>query len=223
MEPRPLGRECEAVLKDIGFILPLSFILSILSILSNAFPGVPGFLFLSCVRLLDVRSKFAVCVILSIATACTAGGDATRTVQRLALDTLFNGREHARELVIWSSETAGPALEQILIDHGLEQHPVDVQKLASTIPANTIDEATLTRIFRDNPDAWAEFFRRYPRSSGLVELSPVRFSSGNTVAETYVGRSCGEHCRNAWRIVARRDETGTWTVTELRWLRVPGT
>jgi hypothetical protein len=78
-------------------------------------------------------------------------------------------------------------------------------------------------LFRENPDAWAEFFRQFPRSSGLVELSEVRFSSGNTVAETFVGRSCGTHCGNAWRILARRDAAGRWTVATVQWVRVPET
>ena len=152
---------------------------------------------------------------------CHSTDDATYSVQRLALDTLFSGREHAQELVIWSSDSAGPALENILSQHRLDHARIDIKRLAPRIPAIVVDEQTLTDLFREHPDGWAEFFRLHPRSSGLVELSAVRFSSGNRVAESFVGRSCGEHCRNAWRVVAKRDASGTWKVIDLQWVRVP--
>jgi hypothetical protein len=158
-----------------------------------------------------------------VAIACQASDPPTYTVQRLALDTLFNGREHARELVIWSSDSAGPALENILSQHHLDHARVDVERLEPTLPTITVDEQTLTDLFREHPDAWAEFFRLHPRSPGLVELSAVRFSSGDSVAETFVGRTCGAHCQNAWRVVAKRDASGAWKVTDLQWIRVPQT
>ena len=162
-------------------------------------------------------------VLLLSLLACHSSNDPSYAIQRLALDTLFNGREHARELVIWSSDSAGPALEGILSKQGLKHSRIHVESLEPTIPATAIDETRLTDLFRDHPDAWAEFFRRHPHSSGLVELSPVRYSSGDSMAEVFVGRSCGEHCRNAWRVVARRDPGGAWTVVDLRWITVPGT
>ena len=166
-------------------------------------------------------SRRMLLVIAASSIACHSPDAATYDIQRLALDTLFNGRERARELVIWSSDSAGPVLERIVSKRPVEQGRIDIRRLKSTIPATVIDEAAITRVFRDHPDAWAEFFRLFPGSPGLVELSPVHFSSGNRVAETYVGRSCGEHCRNAWRIIARRDPGGTWKVAELRWIPVP--
>ena len=141
---------------------------------------------------------------LTLLIACQSPGDATFAVQCLALDTLFNGREHARELAIWSSDSAGPVLEQISRQKNLTHQRTDVRRLAPTLPATAIDEATIARMFREHADGWAEFFRRFPHSSGLVELSPPHFSSGNSVGEMYVGRSCGPHCQNAWRVVARR-------------------
>ena len=98
-------------------------------------------------------------------------------------------------------------------------------------PATQMDQAAwpglkqqMGALFRTRTrDAWVEFFRLFPLSSGLIELSPVRFSSGNRVAETFVGRTCGAHCQNAWRIVAKRDRSGAWKVAELQWIRVPRT
>ena len=158
-----------------------------------------------------------------VSIACHASGDATDAIQRIALDTLFNGREHARELVIWSSDSPGPALENILSQQQLKHARIDIQQLKPTIPATVVDEQALTDLFREHPDGWAEFFRLHPRSSGLVELSTVRFSSGNRVAETIVGRSCGPHCQNAWQIVTKRDASGAWKVADVQWIRVPET
>jgi hypothetical protein len=162
-----------------------------------------------------------VTAIVMTAIACHPTDDTTYVVQRLALDTLFNGREHARQLVIWSSDSPGPALELILSQQALEHARIDIQRLEPTLPATAIDEQMLADLFREHPDGWAEFFRRYSQSSGLVELSPVRLSSGNRLAELFVGRSCGEHCRNAWRIVAKRTASGAWRVAELQWIGVP--
>ena len=163
----------------------------------------------------------SVTAVVLAAIACHSADDTTYVVQRLALDTLFNGREHARQLVLWSSESPGPTLELILSQQALEHTSIDIQRLEPTLPATAVDEQTLADLFRDHPDGWAEFFRRYSQSSGLVELSPVRLSSGNSRAELFVGRSCGEHCRNAWRIVAKRTASGAWRVAELQWIGVP--
>jgi hypothetical protein len=158
-----------------------------------------------------------------VLAACRASDDESYSIQRLALDTLFNGREHPRELVIWSGDSTGPALEATLLGATSSPTRIDIERLRPTVRATTIDEKALTELFRDHADAWAEFFQRYPQSAGLVELAPVRFSSGNRVADTYIGRSCGEHCRNAWHVTARRDSAGAWKVVDLRWLKVPGT
>ena len=173
-----------------------------------------------------VRRAFRAIILSSGITsiACNAPDDASYAIQRLALDTLFNGREHARALVIWSSDSAGPVLESFLSKQSLRHKgSIDLTRLNPTLPTVAIDEASITRIFREHPDAWAEFFRRYPRSSGLVEISTVRFSSGNRVADLLVGRTCGPHCQNAWQIVAKRDTSDTWKVAELHWIRVPET
>ena len=158
-----------------------------------------------------------------VSIACHSSDDATYDVQRIALDTLFNGREHAHQLVIWSGDRAGPALENLLSRQHLEHTRTDIRHLDPILPATAVDEQALTDLFREHADGWAEFFRRYPKSSGLVELSTVRFSSGRRVAEFLVGRSCGLHCQNAWHVVASRSQAGLWKVAELQWIRVPQT
>ena len=167
--------------------------------------------------------------------ACTDGGRraaATRfadeatsyAVQRLALDSLFSGRERARRIVLWATDAGdGPVFEALdsLIPKPPAPRAIDVARLGASLPARTMTEAALSALFRQNPDAWAAFFRENPAAAGLVELSPVRVSPDGRSATTYVGRSCGEHCRNAWRVVASR-ASGRWTIVELQWVRVPG-
>jgi hypothetical protein len=166
--------------------------------------------------------------------ACDAGGrssgdrtaDATiaYAVQRLALDTLFNGAEHHERLVLWATDGGnGPALEAL----GTEivrpdtPHAIDIAALAPTLPARVMTEVELSVLFRNNPDAWAAFFRENSGAAGLVELSPVRLTADGARAATYVGRSCGEHCRNVWRFVAQRRPDGVWRVDTVRWVRAP--
>ena len=145
-------------------------------------------------------------------------------VQRVALDTLFNGREHATRLVIWATDAGdGPALEPVgaLLVRPTVPRPIDVARLRASLPARVVSETELSELFRRNPDAWAAFFREHPGAAGLVELAPVTLSPDGAVAETYVGRSCGEHCRNVWWLRARR-MTNDWRVDTLGWVRVPG-
>lgn len=153
--------------------------------------------------------------------------DAARyAVWRLALDTLFNGREHARRLVLWASDRGdGPVLDALGAQVPREPAPraIDIVKLSASLPARVMRESELEALFRRYPDAWAAFYRENPGAAGLVELSPVRVLGDARAAEAYevyVGRSCGEHCRNAWRIVARRDAAGTWRVDSLAWVVV---
>ena len=167
-----------------------------------------------------------------LATGCGVRTDGTVTdeatayaVQRVALDTLFNGREHAARLLIWATDAGdGPALEAVgpsLVRPAVPR-PIDVARLRASLPARVVSETELAALFRRNPDAWAAFFREHPGAAGLVELAPVTVSPDGAVAETYVGRSCGEHCRNVWWLRARRMTNDDWRVDTLGWVPVPG-
>lgn len=41
---------------------------------------------------------------------------------------------------------------------------------------------------------WDEYYRQYPESGGLIELSAVGFNVDKTVAVVYMGHSCGDLC-----------------------------
>ena len=161
-----------------------------------------------------------------VRTADTIADEAAAyAVQRAALDTLFNGREHAARLVIWATDAGdGPALEAAspLLVRPAVPRPIDVARLRASLSTQVVSETELAALFRRNPDAWAAFYREHPGAAGLVELAPVTLSPDGAVAETYVGRSCGEHCRNVWWLRARRVTSDGWHVDTLGWVRVPG-
>lgn len=158
------------------------------------------------------------------ASGVVADDATTYAVWRLVLDTLFDGREHARRLVLWATDRGdGPVLEALgaPVPRAPMARDIDIGKLSATLPARVMRESELEALFRRYPDAWAAFFRENPGAAGLVELSPVRLLGDARTAgvyEVYVGRSCGEHCRNAWRIVARRESGAGWRVDSLAWV-----
>lgn len=43
-------------------------------------------------------------------------------------------------------------------------------------------------------DGWQDFYKKYPKSGGVNELSAVGFNPDKTLAIVYAGHSCGELC-----------------------------
>jgi hypothetical protein len=172
--------------------------------------------------------------VVAVAARCDHDRDETRPreadaatayeVQRVALDSLFNGREHAQRLVLWATDAGnGPVLEALarVVLKSADPRTIDVAHLSSSLPARVMTETAVTELFRRNADGWAAFFRENAGAAGLVELSPVWLSPDGVHATTYIGRACGEHCRNAWWVSVRQT-SGRWHIQELRWVRVPG-
>jgi hypothetical protein len=160
---------------------------------------------------------------LGVGTACDARRDVQAAdkaaVQASAVSRLFLEREHARSIELWADTSrAGPIFTAL----GVTPAVAPVPRLASVDGAivRRVTSDTMARIFRDSPDGWEGFFRRYPASSGLVELSAVTFR-GDSLATVIVGRSCGEHCAVAWRVSAVRTSGGAWTVATIDYLPVP--
>jgi hypothetical protein len=162
-----------------------------------------------------------------VTVACDAGPrplaaiDAT-AVQRAALTTLFLEREHAARLVLWRGPLAdAPTLGLLPRADTLPAGDGDPRALALPVPVDTANLQSLTEHFRINPDAWRAWFVRHPGSPGLVELTaPSRAASSDSVAELLVGRSCGEHCRMAWRVRVRRASDGAWRTDSVITLRI---
>ncbi|MFL5581148.1 MAG: hypothetical protein ACJ8AO_12300, partial [Gemmatimonadaceae bacterium] len=94
----------------------------------------------------------AMAALLVVGARCetdTGGRSATRqaddattyAVQRLALDSLFNGREHAQRLVLWATDVIdGPALEPLgsAVMRSAAPRPIDITRLAPSLPARTL-------------------------------------------------------------------------------------
>ena len=134
--------------------------------------------------------------------ACAPSHDlADARVQGAAVRELFVTREHARRLVLWNdSAEPGPTFGTL----GEQDAVGDTAALARAIsvPVLPVRATDLVRLFRAHPDGWAAFYAAYPGAPGLVELARPTWS-GDTLATVIVGRACGEHCFNAWRVTVR--------------------
>ena len=98
----------------------------------------------------------------------------------------------------------------------------DPRALSLPVPVDTANLQTVTAHFRAHPDAWRAWFARYAGSPGLVELTiPRALDATGMTAELLVGRSCGEHCRMAWRVRVRRQPDGAWRTDSVVSLRLP--
>ena len=144
-------------------------------------------------------------------------------MQRAALTTLFLEREHAARLVLWRGPLAdAPTLGALAGVDTLRTADVDPRALALPVLVDTANLRSLTEHFRAHPDAWRAWFARFPGAPGLVEMTAPRAADGSAAgAELLVGRSCGEHCRMAWRVRVRRRADGAWRTDSVISLRLP--
>ena len=60
---------------------------------------------------------------------------------------------------------------------------------------------------------WDDYYRRYPDSGGLIELSAVGFNSNKTIGVVYMGHSCGPLCGGGTFYVLEKIE-GKWKPIE---------
>ncbi len=148
-------------------------------------------------------------------------------MQRAALLTLFESREHAKQLVFWNDgANLSPAL-QLLRESGVsvEAQQPDTATLALPMPVHLETLATLEQQFRARPDGWESWFARFPASSGLVALTRPVVLGSNAVgierATVVVARTCGEHCHSAWRVTVVRDAGHAWRTRAVEPLKLP--
>ncbi|HYW31850.1 MAG TPA: hypothetical protein VE869_10120 [Gemmatimonas sp.] len=156
--------------------------------------------------------------------------ESTRIAQ-VALRALFVDREDARSVLLWTGSLAdaptfgqkrlrSAATSSLVVSESLTLAHLDTATLRLPVPVHAVDPALLDRHFREYPDGWDAWFRRFPGASGIVEVTaPVRRSGG--AAALLVARACGEHCHSAWRVVLSRDTTGTWRVDSTVALALP--
>jgi hypothetical protein len=63
-------------------------------------------------------------------------------------------------------------------------------------------------------DGWREFYKRYPGSGGIINLSVVGFNDDKTLAVVYAGVSCGPLCGEwNWHLLEKKNAA---------WKEVPG-
>ena len=114
----------------------------------------------------------------------------------LALREIFRARAHAAQLVLWADPVEpGPVLKAIGRPTSWDGRAVSAQEIG--VPVTALGASELERLFRAHSDGWAAFFRAYPGSPGLVEVTVVAAARDGRSAALLVGRSCGEHCRQA--------------------------
>jgi hypothetical protein len=156
-------------------------------------------------------------------TACRTGAlDAD--VQRAALRYVFVTRETNARLVVWADGARrGPVLEALGEPLVAPPAAVLLTDSAVGVPVVPIRRIDLDTLFRAHPDGWDAFFRAYPRTNGVVEVATPRYAGDRQTATVVVGRACGEHCMQGWRVHVRRDARGGWSATGVDFLRVPGT
>ena len=167
-------------------------------------------------------ASVALAAVGAVSAACggerRAKAESGTAVQSAVVSLLFLEREQARSIELWADTTrAGPVFTSLGIRPSV---PDSLRVPARTgVSVHRITADSMAAIFRGNPDGWEAFFRRYPASSGLVELSRVTFN-GDSLATVTVGRSCGEHCAVAWRLVVSRGADGAWPLRKIEYLPV---
>jgi hypothetical protein len=113
-----------------------------------------------------------------------------------------------------SEEIIGPAISDYVRlneKSWLLQH-----KFSLEIPYKTLSSDESKAIFKEG--GWEGFYRQYPNSGGLIELSAVGFNADKTVAVVYMGHSCGMLCGGGgFHVLQKKD--GKWIPLKWRGLR----
>ena len=155
-----------------------------------------------------------------------------------ALLELFAVRARSRELLLWQDPVrdapvfGNAAVRSIVAPY--QHNParpsrlrpfalavVDSAALVLPIPWRPVRLATLEAHFREHAAGWDSWFRLHPGSTGVVEVTvPIPEGEARDRASVLVGRACGEHCRNAWRVTLRRSE-GVWRADSVVALPMP--
>ena len=178
---------------------------------------------------MTVRALFLL-PLLALSSACPREGDSRAGdsraaaerlgAQRAAVTYLFRTRESARQLVLWAdAREDGPVLSALRIRDARSASAL-ARDPSLGVPTTTVDGDDMERLFHAHPDGWDAFYRRFPGSSGLVEVGTPQPVSRDGVVPVVVGRSCGEQCRQAWRVELRALAGGGWRAVRATPLRV---
>lgn len=138
-------------------------------------------------------------------------------IARVAIRQLFLTRERAQALTLWR-DTLSLTLRALPDADARERLPLDSATLALPIPTHVADQHQMEAFFRTHRTGWDAWFAANPANGGLIEVAAPRVEGND--ASIVVGRACGEHCRNAWRLTLRRIRH-EWVVQRITVLPVP--
>jgi hypothetical protein len=91
-----------------------------------------------------------------------------------------------------------------------------LKQLDLAIPIDLVNSETLKALPRTDAEKyWNEFYRRYPRSSGLIAFSAIGYSADGSIAVLMVDRGCGGLCGGGY-IVSVRRSAGRWRIANIQ-------
>ncbi len=84
--------------------------------------------------------------------------------------------------------------------------------ISRPVPRRVIDEIFARK-------GWPEFYRRFPKSRGFIELSRPAFTDDRQKALLYVSYSCGGLCGTGWLVYLARSGA-SWRISrkEMLWI-----
>jgi hypothetical protein len=85
-------------------------------------------------------------------------------------------------------------------------------QLDTAISYHLLSEEEHNRIFKKKGiGGWKDFYKKYPKSSGYWNFSPVGYDAAGTEALVYVGHHCGGLCGTGHMVLLTK-ENGHWIV-----------
>jgi hypothetical protein len=109
------------------------------------------------------------------------------------------------------------ATVQNLLDRSRQPHSLAaLPHLDLAIPVTLADRKTLVALPRNSAALyWSEFYKAYPESGGLIELSGVGYNAARNLAVLTVDTGCGELCGSGLLVVVRR-LAGVWKIATIK-------
>jgi hypothetical protein len=160
-------------------------------------------------------------------------------VYRAVLDSMFVSSADSRLTQLVLRDSTGAVRQENLFEHlvrefaqlpgadtaavrslamrSRERHSLkELTRLALRVPITFADQQILNSFPREDPEKfWAQFYEKYPGSSGVIELSAIGYSPAQDLAIVRVDQGCGMLCGNGY-IVAIRRVGGVWRIAAVQ-------
>lgn len=79
------------------------------------------------------------------------------------------------------------------------------------ISPHLVSNDEISKLFKQKGDGWKRFYKHYPKSSGIWNLSPVGYSDDGREALVYVAHGCGGLCGTGHLFLLAKQD-GVWVV-----------